>query len=193
MKKSFGAKTLFYPTPVWCAGTYDQSGNPNIMTVAWCGICSSKPPCVTISIRNATATYENILKRQAFTLSVPSEGHAVEADYIGITPGSQVDKFKAAGLTPQRAEFVDAPYVDEFPMVMECKLIHQHEIESLTMFIGEILDVKVGEEFLNSDGLPDVEKVRPFIFSPEILEYHGIGKKIGPAFKMGKKLKKADG
>lgn len=32
MKKSFGAKTLIYPTPVWCVGSYDSNGNPNVMT-----------------------------------------------------------------------------------------------------------------------------------------------------------------
>jgi flavin reductase (DIM6/NTAB) family NADH-FMN oxidoreductase RutF len=34
MKKSIGAKTILYPTPVLIVGTYDKSGNPNVMTVA---------------------------------------------------------------------------------------------------------------------------------------------------------------
>ena len=57
MKKSLGAKTLAQPAPVWVVGSYDSQGKPNIMTIAWGGICCSQPPCVTISLRKATYTY----------------------------------------------------------------------------------------------------------------------------------------
>ena len=84
MKKSFGAKTLIYPTPVWCVGSYDTDGNPNVMTIAWGGICCSQPPCVTISLRKATFTYGNIMARQAYTLRVPSVKHIRDADFFGM-------------------------------------------------------------------------------------------------------------
>ena len=29
MKKSLGAKTIVYPTPVFIVGTYDKDGKPN--------------------------------------------------------------------------------------------------------------------------------------------------------------------
>ena len=57
MKKSFGARTLVFPTPVWVVGTYDPAGKPNVMTAAWGGICCSSPPCVAVSLRKATYTY----------------------------------------------------------------------------------------------------------------------------------------
>ena len=63
MKKSLGAKTLIVPTPVWCVGSYDKNGVPNVMTIAWGGICCSKPCCVTVSLREATYTYGNIMER----------------------------------------------------------------------------------------------------------------------------------
>ena len=34
MKKSFGAKTLAFPNPVWCVGSYDTKDQPNLMTIA---------------------------------------------------------------------------------------------------------------------------------------------------------------
>jgi hypothetical protein len=36
------------------------------------------------------------------------------------------------------------------------------------------------------DGRPDLEKIRPIIFGPEIRTYHGIGRLIGHAFDLGK-------
>jgi flavin reductase (DIM6/NTAB) family NADH-FMN oxidoreductase RutF len=186
MKKSFGSKTLIFPAPEWCVGSYDDKGNPDVMTIAWGGICCSKPPCVTISLRKATLTYGNIMERKAYTLSVPSVKYFKEADYFGLTSGRTVDKFKKTGLTPVRSELVDAPYVEEFPMVLECKLIHHYEIGLHTHFIGEIMDVKADESVLGKDGKPDVEKVSPVVFSPDLQKYHGIGKFIGNAFDSGK-------
>ena len=121
MKKSIGAQTLVYPAPVFVVGTYDLEEKPNVMTAAWGGICCSVPPCVAVSIREATYSYRNILDRKAFTISIPSEKYVKEADYFGMVSGKNVDKFSATGLTPAKSEVVDAPYVNEFPFVLECQ------------------------------------------------------------------------
>lgn len=187
MKKSLGALTLVYPMPVWCVGSYDVEGIPNLATVAWGGICCSKPPCVTISLRKATYTYGNILERGAYTVNVPSASYAVEADFFGTTSGRDVNKFRESGLTPIRSELVDAPYVDEFPVVLECKVIHTYEIGLHTQFIAEILDVKADQEILGDDGKPEILKVDPMIYATKIREYYRVGELIGKAYSMGKK------
>lgn len=188
MKKSFGSKTLAFPNPVWCVGSFDANGQPNLMTIAWGGICCSSPPAVTISLRKATYTYGNIMERMAYTINIPSVKHAREADYVGMISGKRENKFETTGLTPIKSELVDAPYVDDFPMILECNVIHTHEIGLHTQFIGEILDVKVDEATLTDKGLPDMDKVAPFIYASEIQSYHRIGDKIGNAFNIGKKL-----
>lgn len=188
MKKSIGAKTLIFPTPVWIVGSYDTDGRPNGMTAAWGGICCSKPPCVYVSLQKPRYSYANIMARQAYTLSVPSEKYAREADYFGIVSGRTIDKFAATGLTPVKSEVVDAPYIAEFPLVLECKLVQTIDLGLHTQFIGEILDVKADEEVLAESGLPDIEKVAPIVFGPEIRSYHGIGRYLGRAFDIGKKI-----
>lgn len=188
MKKSLGAKTLAYTTPVWVIGTYDKDGKPNVMTAAWGGICCSKPPCVTVSLREATYTYGNLKERKAFTVSIPSEPYAKEADYFGIASGRSEDKFRAAGLTPVRSELIDAPFVGEFPIILECKIIQVVEIGLHTQFIGEILDIKADESVLGNDGLPDLTKIKPLVFDPGQRVYHGVGSLIGKAFSMGKQV-----
>jgi len=189
MKKSFGALTLAYPTPVWVIGTYDKEDKPNAATVAWGGVCSSKPPAVAISLRKSRYTYDNIRERQAFTVNVPGAVHVMIADYCGMVSGRNVDKFAAAKMTAVRSEKVDAPYIAEFPMILECSLIGQNEVGVHVNFIGEILDVKVDESMLGSDGLPDILKIDPIIYAPENQNYHGIGKCLGKAFAIGKGLK----
>jgi len=182
MKKSVGAKTLPLPAPVWVVGTYDAAGRANVMTASWVGICCSKPPCVAVSLRKATYSYGNIVARQAFTICVPSEQYIKTTDYWGIASGRDVDKFAKVGLTAVSSDLVDAPYVEEFPVVMECKVIHTIEIGSHTQFIGEILDIKIEEAILGPAGSPDVEKLRLFVL---LDGYRGIGEYLGEAFSIG--------
>jgi len=182
MKKSIGPKTIVFPTPVFIIGTYDTSGKPNAMAVAWGGICCSEPPCVSISLREATYTYGNILKRKAFTVSIPSQNYLKEADHFGVASGRTEDKFSQTGLTPVKSELVDAPYVKEFPFVLECELLQSVKIGLHTLFVGRIKDAKVDEEVMAKEGFPDIEKIKPMIFNPANRTYCAVGKSLGRAF-----------
>lgn len=189
MKKSIGAKTFAMPSPVWVVGTYGENDIPNIMTAAWGGICCSVPPCVTISLQKPRASYDNIIKRKAFTISIPSSKQAVEADYVGIVSGKNTDKFAVTGLTPVKSELVDAPYVGEFPLILECRLIQTVELGVHTQFIGEIIDVKADSDVLDEKGIPSLDKVAPFVFSASDRKYYQIGDPLGQAFSIGMKFK----
>jgi flavin reductase (DIM6/NTAB) family NADH-FMN oxidoreductase RutF len=147
---------------------------------------------VSISVRKATYTYGNLVERKAFTVSVPSEDHLVEADYMGIASGRDEDKFAVAALTPVRSALVDAPFVGEFPLVLECKVVHVAELGLHTQFVGEILDVKVEESCLGEDGKPSIEKVRPFSWAPPENHYYAMGRQLGRGFSVGRVLSRKD-
>ena len=115
MKKSLGALPLSYPLPVFLIGSYDADGKANIMNAAWGGICASEPPCLAVSVRESRWTYAGILRRKAFTVSIPSARLAAEADFAGIASGKNTDKFARLGLTAVRSAIVDAPYIGECP------------------------------------------------------------------------------
>ena len=187
MKKSLGAKTLVYPTPVLVVCTYDDEGNPNAMTAAWGGICCSSPPCVTISLRKATYTHESLMNKKAFTVNIPSENYVKEADYFGIVSGKKEDKFAKTGLTPVKSDMVDAPYISEFPIILECKVLHVIELGLHTQFIGEVMDAKIDNN-LQEKGDPLIEQIKPIIFAPDSRNYYGIGKQIAQAFSIGNKI-----
>lgn len=189
MKKSLGAKTLVYPTPVLVICTYDNEGNPNAMTAAWGGICCSSPPCVAISLRKATYTYGNLMDKKAFTVNIPSENYVREADYFGMVSGKKEDKFAKTGLTPVRSDIVDAPYIREFPIILECKIIQVFEIGLHTQFIGEVMDVKIDDTIQEKGDQPIIEQIKPLIFAPDdSRSYYGIGKQIGQAFSIGNNI-----
>lgn len=186
MKQSIGAKPLAFPTPTWVVGTYDMNGKPNAMTVAWGGICCSNPPCISVSLRKATYSYAGIIENKAFTISIPSEDFVRETDYFGIPSGKDENKFEATCLTPVRSELVPAPYVGEFPVVLECKLLHTLEIGLHTLFLGEIIDIKVDESVFGENKNPDIEKIKPIIYDTGNRSYYSIGCNLGKAFSIGK-------
>jgi flavin reductase (DIM6/NTAB) family NADH-FMN oxidoreductase RutF len=190
MKKSLGAKIIVGATPVWLVGTYDADGRPNIMAAAWAGVCCSEPPCVGVSLRTATYSYQSIIQRRAFTVNVPSAHYLRETDYAGIASGRDIDKFARLHVTPVKSELVDAPYIQEFPLVIECRLLHTIEIGLHTQFIGEIMDVKAEEDILGEKDLPLPEKLNQFVFSPGARTYHKTGEFLGKAFSVGKEFGK---
>lgn len=189
MKKSFGSKTLVMPAPAWVIGTYDTEGKPNIMTAAWGGVCCSDPACLYVSLRKQRHTFQAALDNKAFTVNVPSAKYVEQADYCGMYSGKDHDKFKETGLTPVKSEFVNAPYVDEFPMIVECALIQTVDLGAHTMFIGEIKDVKADESVLGADGKISMELADPLVYNIGDRTYYSSAKPLAKAFGVGKKLR----
>ncbi len=191
MKKRIDPGTYACPAPTWCVGTYDTDGKANIMTIAWGGICCSVPPHLTISIRKVTHTYKALIHRKCYTVSIPSVKHLQEADYFGMVSGKNIDKFATSGLTAKRSEVVDAPYVEEFPLIFECEVRHILEIGGHVQFVGEILGIKADEKVLNSKGLPAIDKVNPFVYAPTSREYWSLKDVAGKGFSSGQTLIKS--
>jgi flavin reductase (DIM6/NTAB) family NADH-FMN oxidoreductase RutF len=188
MKKSLGAKPLAMPTPVWVIGSYGEDGAPCLMTAAWCGICCSEPPCVAVAVRKSRLSHGNIAARKAFTVNIPDAAHVAAADYVGLVSGREGDKFAPAGLTPVASALVDAPYVGEFPVVLECEVAEAVELGSHTLYVGRIADAKADEDVLGTDGLPELAKVDPPVCSPADRCYYAVGRKLGPAYSLGRAL-----
>jgi flavin reductase (DIM6/NTAB) family NADH-FMN oxidoreductase RutF len=191
MKKvRLAPNTFLNPHPVLLVGTYGEDGKPNLMNCAWGGVCCSAPPCVAVSLREATLTYHNILHRQAFTVGIPSRKYVEVADYVGIVSGRDHDKFKETGLTALQSEKVNAPLAEELPYSLECRLFQHYKLGIHTIFIGEILGVLADEGVLGSNGMPDIKKVQSILYGGfGNSHYFAVGEKLGKAFTVGKGLK----
>jgi flavin reductase (DIM6/NTAB) family NADH-FMN oxidoreductase RutF len=188
MKKSLGPRTMSFPLPAFLVGTYDENGKPNLMTAAWGGIVCSEPPCLAVAIRPARWTFAALHKNKAFTISIPNSALAVATDYVGLFSGKKYDKFTQAGLTAVKSELVNAPYVDESPVIIECELYKTLELGTHTLFVGQILDVKVDEHLAFEGGALDISQVDPIIYNSGG-NYHKVGEAVGKAFFIGKDLK----
>lgn len=178
MKKSIGAKTTIYPNPALVIGSYNSHDEPNIMTASWTGITCSDPPCVSVSIRKSRQTYDNIMLHQAFTVNVPSEKNVKDVDYCGIYSGKDENKFEKLGLTPVQADDLNAPYIDEFPIVLICKLLNILDLGTHTQFTGVIVDVLADEEVLDEKNIPLFHLIKPIVYDYSGKYYYGMGAKL---------------
>ena len=131
-----------YATPVFIIGTYDKKGKPNAVNAILGEMSCSDPQHISISIKETTCTHKNILNKEAFTVNIPSQTYIGETGNLRIECGKNEHKFTATGLTPVKSKLVDAPYIKEFPLALECKLVNAIERGLCTSFTGEVLDAK---------------------------------------------------
>lgn len=188
-KKSLGAKQVFAPEPVLICGTWNEDGTADAMNIAWGGQISGKHLALNIGDRHKTTA--NLRETKAFTIALADEANLVAADYVGIDSGNDVpDKIKKSGLTVAKAEKVNAPVFEEFPITMECELVSmEEEVGGEIRVIGEVVNTTVNEDILDEKGTVDLSKANLITYDGMTHTYRHLGDIVGTAFSDGKKLK----
>ena len=182
---------MMYPAPAVVASAYDSEGNVDACTLAFASMCSHHPPAVMIAINSTLKrkTLASILEKREFCVGFPSVEHASQADYLGIESGYREDKISKIGFTAKRAEFVDAPIIDEFRVSLECRAMAINEVGSHTQITGEIVNVQADEDILDEKGRIVFEKLNPLAYDDVTHAYFRMGEKIDDAFRIGLKHK----
>ncbi|MCR5080233.1 MAG: flavin reductase family protein [Treponema sp.] len=185
MKKNFGKQTYMFPMPVLIIATYDENGIPDAMNAAWGGIYDTNQ--IGICLDKSHKTTKNIKLRKAFTVSMATASTVKACDYVGIVSGnSEADKIKKAGWTVSKSEFVDAPVINELPMVLECEVAQMSDDSDY--IVGNIINVSADDSIL-TDGKIDAAKLKPICYDPVSHNYNVLGPIAGKAFSDGKALK----
>ena len=112
------------------------------------------------------------------------------ADYFGLESGNRAaDKFARSGLTASKAETVDAPVINEFPLCLECEFIEYQDSEYGCGVIGKVISITADERVM-VNGKIDMSLVDAIAFDPYTHGYYKVSERVGEAFKDGLKLKK---
>ena len=156
MKQNFKPGTMIYPLPavlVSCGATPEEY---NVLTVSWTGTICSNPPMCYVSIRPERHSYDIIKRTGAFLINLTNRDMEFATDFCGVKSGRECNKFEMANLTPQKAEFVDAPIILESPVSIECKVVEVKPLGSHDMFIAEVVNVVVEDSYLQENGQLDM-------------------------------------
>ncbi len=184
MKKNLGAVQAVYPMPVLMVAAYDGNGKVNVMNAAWGMICNEDR--IALFIDEEHKTTQNLLKTKAFTVSIADRAHMDVADFFGIASGNRMrDKFERTGYTAVKSGFVNAPIIDEFPVVMECELAEVVGTESFYCIVGRIVNTAAEESVLSENGKVDPARLHALIFDQFQHGYYVSGERVGKAWNAG--------
>ena len=176
MKIDFGNNLGLVPNPVAMISSGDME-NSNIATIAWTGIINSEPMIVYVSIRPSRFSNEIITKTREFVINLPDEKLVKVADFCGTKTGREVDKFKTCNLTKRQSDEVGAPYIEECPINLECKVIDIQKFESHEMFVAKVVKTHCDKEILGENGEIDFAKANLVTFAGK--KYFVSNKEVG--------------
>ena len=189
MKKDIGLVQAVYPMPVLMVAAYDANGKVNAMNVAWGQICDDDK--IILFIGEGKKTWLNIQESKAFTVALADQAHMKEADFFGIASGNKInDKFERTGLHAVKSDKVNAPIIEEFPVVMECELLEFLKTDYVSGIVGRIVNVKAEESVLDEKSKVEVEKTGAIMFDQFKHGYYLTGEKVGMAWNAGAGLMK---
>lgn len=187
MKKDLGVIEAVYPMPVLMVAAYDENEKVNVMNVAWGQIADEDK--IILFIGEGKKTWLNILQSKAFTVALADEAHVDVADFFGIASGNRIDdKFERTGYHAYRSDKVNAPIIEEFPVIMECELLEHLKDEYVSAVVGKIVNVKANEEVLDEKGKVDVTKLHALMFDQFGHGYYATGEKVAQAWNAGKDI-----
>ena len=99
-------------------------------------------------------------------------------DWCGVSSGKNYNKFEKTGLTPKTAQIVKAPYVEESPLCIECKVREIISLGSHDMFISDVVNILADDKYIDPEtGAFDMQKADLLVYSHG--HYYEIGKEIG--------------
>lgn len=121
----------------------------NVMPAASFHYYSVRPPCVMVGTRQDNYTYKLLLEKGEFAANLVPKEMIDIARYCGTVSGAKEDKFAAQpSLTPVPATAIDGVIIEECPVNIECKVVHQIQYEgSHHWFIGKIVAVHIDDNY----------------------------------------------
>ena len=172
---------IVYPAVALIGAYVDEK--PNFMTVSHCESGGLKPPLILFPMNKKRYTLRGIRENRAFSVNVPSCALVEKTDFCGIYSGKKKDKSRIFKIF--FGETKTAPLIEECPINMECKLVHDLTLGSHILIVGEVFRTHVSADCM-TDGDIDPHKISPIIYIPRTKKYHRLGEVIAQGFGIGK-------
>lgn len=178
MKQSWKPGTMIYPLPAVLVSCGESEQEYNLFTVAWTGTVCTNPPMCYISVRPERHSYDIIKRTGEFVINLTTASLARATDWCGVRSGRDYDKFSEMGLTAEPAAVVSAPVVGESPVSIECRVRQVIELGSHDMFLADVVNVLVDEQYINTEtGKLELDRAEIITYSHG--EYFRLGEMIG--------------
>ena len=188
MEKVFwngGAMLAPVPPALVTCGTMEH---PNILTVAWTGICCTHPPMTYISVRPTRHSYNIIKESGEFAINLPTTALVRAVDFCGVRSGRDTDKIAKCGLHLVMPKAGSVPILDEAPVSLSCRVTQIIPLGTHDMFLAEIIGTAADSRYVDSKGKLNLQQSGLLAYAHG--EYFALGRKCGEfGFSVRKKKK----
>jgi flavin reductase (DIM6/NTAB) family NADH-FMN oxidoreductase RutF len=147
--------SLVVPRPIAWVGSRAEDGTRNLAPFSFFNVVSSDPPMVMFCpvghplVRKDTLA--NVRETGEFTVSLVTEAVAPLMNVTSGTFHAGEDEFAEAGLTPINGSFVNAPFVGESPVALECVVRDIHEVGNGRIVVGEVVAFHIDDSLFDGD------------------------------------------
>lgn len=180
-----GAMLAPVPPVLVTCGTMEH---PNILTVAWTGICCTHPPMTYISVRPTRHSYNIIKESGEFAINLPTTALVKAVDFCGVRSGRDTDKIAKCGLHLVMPEHGSVPVLDEAPVSLSCRVTQILPLGTHDMFLAEIIGTAADSRYVDSKGKLNLQQSGLLAYAHG--EYFALGRKCGEfGFSVRKKKK----
>lgn len=150
---------VFHPRPAYLVVTRDPAGKLNVMAVSWVTPASEEPPLIALAIGKESYTHEILMKTDELTVNVVGEDKVDLVYRAGTVSGRDVDKWRMLGLEEEPSERISVPGIKGSYAIAECRVKNRVDAGECTLFICEILNIKVLKDYYTRYGW-DLRKAR---------------------------------
>jgi flavin reductase (DIM6/NTAB) family NADH-FMN oxidoreductase RutF len=165
---------LIEPGPVVMVATAHK-GRRNVMTMSWHMMVEFEPPLIACVLSEANYSFAALKATRECVIAIPDRGIAEKVVAIGNCSGRDTDKFKAFGLTPLKAERVEAPLIKECFANLECKIADTRLLNKYNLIVLEVVKAWID----------------PKQKAPKTIHHHGYGTFVvdGETIKLKSKMR----
>lgn len=161
-------KAIVSPRPIGWISTQNAKGAANLAPYSFFNAVSDSPPMLGFNTSGPKLgsdtikdTITNIRETGAFCVNIVSydlrEAMNVSSGHYDLGD----DEFARAGLTKGTSKTINAPYVTEAPISMECKLYSIQELPGGEVWtMGSVLGIHIDDAHIK-DGILDVTSYKP--------------------------------
>jgi len=137
---------ILFHSPDTFVGFNAGTGKPGACKASWGGVYCFEPLSYAVTLKGQAEACKSIAYRGAFTVNILMEKYAGVKGYTKPYTCDGLFTSDSVGVTLSQSKNVDAPYIKEALITVECRLEEILKANDYEEFIGEIVLIRSPEQ-----------------------------------------------
>ena len=147
------------PAPNVLVSCRGLDGENNVLAVGYCCNCSYDPPMVMVGIVPSRYSYKMIKESGCFVVNLVSRKYSETFNYLGSHSKRERDKLSEMNVKLCEGIKVNAPFIDDCPVNIECRVVDSIMTGSHEMFVGRVEYIHGDSSIVDSEGNIDFSSI----------------------------------